>query len=81
MLGTIIVADLFLSFIGHFIDKEVKTGGNSFTTLGQINALFENHELPNARDLFSKYIQYANLKQQKDALLNTLCLNQMKRWS
>ena len=24
MLGTIIVADLFLSFIGHFIDKEVK---------------------------------------------------------
>ena len=30
--------------------------------------MFENHELPNARDLFSKYIQYANLKQQKDAL-------------
>ena len=62
MLGTIIVADLFLSFIGHFIDKEVKKGGNSL----QINALFENHELPNARDLFSKYIQYANLKQQKE---------------
>lgn len=58
-----------LYFIGWLMNK-VKEAKESqfFTSMEQLNALFENSELPNERDLFSKYIQYANLEKQKEPL-------------
>lgn len=56
-------------FILWFLFKITETKENNFyNQMEQLNALFKNSELPDERDLFSKYIQYTELEKQKEPL-------------
>lgn len=65
----VVIFRLILWLLTSLLSKATEAKeGNFLHQLEQLNALFENSELPNERDLFSKYIQYANLEKQKEPL-------------
>lgn len=65
----VVIFYLILWLWGWLLSKAIKAKeGNFLHQMEQLNALFENSELPNENDLFSKYIQYAKLEKQKEPL-------------
>ncbi|WP_297579155.1 hypothetical protein [uncultured Helicobacter sp.] len=65
----VVIFWLILWLLASFLSKVTEAKeGNFLHQMEQLNALFENSELPNERDLFSKYIQYTELENQKESL-------------